>query len=171
MKFISFIRKIFRNIIGSKKNDPIILKPKYVQCDHTVITRKMFIQTYDTFDTIQLMLINSRLLEIGKKSYPSSCFRSPFGVFCNGKFYSKQYKREYISDKEVCYVANKFLLAKELPIESLITYISAYSGQPFKVCLRAAERSLKRGLIKFDEGRSIHSAYPTEKGMTLINGS
>lgn len=40
------------------------------------------------------------------------------------------------------------------------------TGQPRKVCERAMERAVRRGLIEY--GVSLRTAWPTPKGMALL---
>lgn len=44
--------------------------------------------------------------------------------------------------------------------------LAARTGQPRKVCERAMERAVRRGLIEY--GVSLRTAWPTPKGMALL---
>src|SRR5919106_779261 len=48
----------------------------------------------------------------------------------------------------------------------LIEWLSEWSGEPYKVCLRAAERAAQRHHI--DWGVSINTAWATESGAKLV---
>lgn len=47
-----------------------------------------------------------------------------------------------------------------------VEYLRKGTGHPYKVCLRAAERALRRDLI--DYGVCIHSGFLTPKGSDLL---
>jgi len=75
-------------------------------------------------------------------------------------------KTNDISDIQVIEACKKYHENGQGPfaLEILINETEA----PEKVALRAMERSNNRGLI--DYGVSLRSAWPTEKGIKLING-
>jgi len=49
-----------------------------------------------------------------------------------------------------------------------LSILQERTGQPAKVCFRAAERALARGLI--DYGVSLRAGFPTGRGNALLSG-
>ena len=69
--------------------------------------------------------------------------------------------RKDISDLQVL-DAYRFGYGSASPLENLMRF----SGQPRKVCLRAMERAVDRGLI--DYGVSLDTGWLTDKGKLLL---
>lgn len=70
-----------------------------------------------------------------------------------------------ISDAQVCRAFAEYKLTGAWPYETL----ENMTGQPFKVCLRAMERAVERGLV--DYGVSLRTGWLTDAGKKLIEES
>lgn len=73
--------------------------------------------------------------------------------------------RKDISDEQV---VRAYASYRSLDV-SVWELLMEETGQPFKVCLRAAERALDRGLLEY--GTSLNSAWVTDKACLKFNVS
>lgn len=75
--------------------------------------------------------------------------------------------RKHITDRQVVEAARDFHRDAESPHRLFGTeLLAARTRQPLKVCEAAYLRAYRRGLIV--PGTSIRSAWPTEKGLALL---
>lgn len=72
-----------------------------------------------------------------------------------------------ISDIQVIEACIKNKEASRVVGESAITFLMRETGQPEKVCYAAMDRAANRDYI--DYGTSVRTAWPTEKGLELLN--
>ncbi|NBW17354.1 MAG: hypothetical protein EBR82_56180 [Caulobacteraceae bacterium] len=73
-----------------------------------------------------------------------------------------------ISDVQVARAYDEFKKGWDVkPLRYPEDFLNEWTGQPYKVCLRAMERAERRGLIEY--GVSLHCGWLTEKGQKILS--
>ncbi len=85
----------------------------------------------------------------------------PTEVYFNSKLIGLEIGRKHISDRSVCLVFGLFPSRCDK-----IAKLCVLTGQPYKVCLRAAERACKRGLLEY--GVSLRTGWLSGDGLASV---